>query len=670
MTARILTCLLLIGLAAGPATRAFSAQASTKADIAKLVAEAASYQPGQSREPFRRIEELLRDSSSSVRKQVEAGLVQLLGPGSTFEARRFACKQLGIVGTKSALPALAKLLQSDETAGIACLALTTYPRGKADEVLRAALPPATGVARIQIINTLGDRRDRNAVKLLAPLAGDADLSVAKAALASLGKIGNQAAWKAITSVPKDVDPAVQAAVTEASLRCAETFAASGDWKGATPIYETLLASSQPVYVRRAAFDALLCLDKAQAQPRILQVLHGSDSTLKPVAIASVRTLPSTNASEVFAADLPSLPSQEQVWLIDSLAARGDTAACTAIGNSLASPDAAVRRAAISALGRIGSTWCVGMFASALARTPDAEERHAVESALIGLQGGAQTDQAIAAALEKSSANARASLIAALARRQGPAANSLLLAEAGRPDPAAAKAALRALAKTAGPAEVTPLLERLTGAPDAALRSEAESAVVQALARIDSPVRRSVLVRGALGWAQTIDSRTVILGLLPACGDATALAFLSGATADHDTRVRDAAVRALADWPDVSAWDALASLYGQPATESVRGLALRGLVRLAGEANAHPDAKLVERYRQLLAGAHGDADLRLILGSLGGAASPGTLELALPLLANAGVRAEAEVAVKKIAEAIKAQHPQAAQEALKRLQPKL
>ena len=84
---------------------------------------------------------------------------------------------------------------------------------------------------------------------------------------------------------------------------------------------------------------MLRLDKAQAQQRILEVLHGSDSALKPVAIANVRALPSTNASEVFAGALANLTSQEQVWMIDSLAARGDAPACTAIGNSLASPDA-------------------------------------------------------------------------------------------------------------------------------------------------------------------------------------------------------------------------------------------------------------------------------------------------------------------------------------------
>jgi hypothetical protein len=88
-----------------------------------------------------------------------------------------------------------------------------------------------------------------------------------------------------------------------------------------------------------------------------------------------------------------------------------------------------------------------------------------------------------------------------------------------------------------------------------------------------------------------------------------------------------------------------------------------------EENAHPDAKLIAHYRELLPEAQSDADLRLILGALGGAAHPDALKLALPLLDKTGVHAEAEVAVKKIAEAIKAQYPQAAEEALKRLRSK-
>src|ERR1022692_2791793 len=134
MRTRRLTFLFIIGLAATLAISASAAQEPSRADITKLVAETAAYQPGQSREPFRRIEELVGQPSTAMRKHLEAGLVQLLAPTSSFEARRFACKQLGIIGSKSALPALGELLKSEETAGIACLALTTYPPGKADEI--------------------------------------------------------------------------------------------------------------------------------------------------------------------------------------------------------------------------------------------------------------------------------------------------------------------------------------------------------------------------------------------------------------------------------------------------------------------------------------------------------------------------------------------------------
>jgi HEAT repeat protein len=653
------------GFASAPPT----APPLRKADIAKLVAEAASYQPGQSREPLRRIEELVAQPSPGGRQQLEAGLVQLLAPASTFEARRFACKQLGIIGSKTALPALSGLLTSDETAGIACLALTTYPPGKADEVLRGALPSAHGAARIQIITTLGDRRDSKAVKLLAELAADSDVAIVEAAIAALGKIGDQAAWKAIVALPKGVDPALRSTLTEATFRCAEARAVAGDVKAATALYEEQLAASQPTYVRRAALDALLRLDKAGGQQRILEVLHGSDSALKPVAIFNVRALPSTNASVVFAGTLAHLAPQEQVWMIDSLAARGDTPACVALGNSLASPEPGVRGAAISALGRMGNAWCVSLFARALDHYKDAKDQRAVESALVSLPGGAQTDSAIIEALRNSSGNTRAYLITALAQRQGPAANPVLLAEAGQSDPVVAKAALRGLAKTATGKDVKPVLEKLTKARDAAVLTEAQTAAAQALARVENPVSRSALVREALGWAQSDDSRVALLGLLPVCGDATALITVKAAAVSPDTAIRDAGIAALADWPDLSAWDALAAVYLQPPTESLREPALRGLVRLVGEENAHPSPRLGEHYRQLLDGARGDADLRLILGALGDAAQTGALKLALPLLDNAGVRAEAEVAVKKLAEAIKGQDPKAAQEALDRLQRK-
>ena len=46
------------------------------------------------------MEEWLRESSSSGRKQLEAGLVQLLSLGTSYEARSSPAQQLGIIGSK------------------------------------------------------------------------------------------------------------------------------------------------------------------------------------------------------------------------------------------------------------------------------------------------------------------------------------------------------------------------------------------------------------------------------------------------------------------------------------------------------------------------------------------------------------------------------------------
>lgn len=659
----------LLGLT--PVSSAFSQAPPTPADISRIVAEATTYQSGQSLEPFRTLEDWARQSVGKrpLQRQLQPGLIQLLGPASTFEAQRFACKLLAVIGDEQSLPALANLLKNDSTAGIACLALTTYPPGSADETLRNALAPAHGAAQIQIVNALGDRRDSLSVKLLVPLAHDADRVVAEAAIASLGKIGDKPAQAALTSLRHSAPPALEPAVTAATLRCAQTLAAAGRRKAAVALYEQLLTTSQPPSIRRAALGALFGLDKDRGERRIVQVLRGSDAALKPVAIAAVPSLRAKGASAKFAAELPRLQPDEQVWLIDSLAARADPAARKAVAQAAASPHPTVRLTAISALGRIGDASDVALLARRLAQGPDADERRAIESSLCNLSGGDRTDAAILAELKRASGAARVSLISPLAQREGAEANRVLFEETDNPDPAVAKAAFRALGKTAIGSDLPILLDKTVAAGDAEVRASAESAAAQALARVDSPAQRSALVRNSLGRAQTIEGRAAMFALLPNCGDSDALAALQAAARDLDVRVRTPAVRALADWPNDSSWDTLAAIYRQPESETFRRIALPGLLRLADEANAHPDPKLVERYRLLLAGAHGDADLKQILGALGSAAHPGALDLALPFLDNPGVKAEAQVAVKLIAQAIKAEHPKAAEEALARLQSK-
>lgn len=637
------------------------------ADLPQLITDAAKYESDKSPEPLRQIEQLIRDWSSQpiLRSELETALVKLLAPTATFEARRFACQQLMIIGTDASLPALAELLKNEETVGIACLALSSQRSPKAAEVLRNALAGASGKARLQLISALGNHQDSQSVPTLAGLARDPDAAVASTAILALGKIGSTAAHDAVAALRKENKPAVAWAVAEATLRVVEQLTAKRDRKAAAALAQELLATAQAANIRRGAFGALLRLDQDGGEGRIVETLHGQDALLKPVAITAVGTLKSGGASKKFARELPKLSPQEQAWMIDALATRGDAAARSAIRDAIASPAAPVRLAAFSAIGRLNDTAAAPLLCATLAKTPDREERQEIASALGQLRGSA-TDKSLLTELKRAQGDLRRELIGIVAKRGNRVAVPALLDETGSSDAATATAAFQALARLAEAADFQPLLAKLTGlkVPDA--RDAAESAVASAMAKISDPARRSEVLGGALAKATDVEVRCSLLRLMPNCGCGDALAVLTVALKDSDTRVRETAVRALADWPDTLVWDTLLGVWRQPEKEAYGTLAMRGLVRLADGGNAKVDAALIDRYRQLFDGARRDDERKLVLGALAGAASPEALQLALAQLPNKAVRAETAAAVQKIAAAIRAKHPQVAQDALRQL----
>lgn len=660
----------LLALCTGMALciRAATTTGSTN-ELNALVQAASNYQSGQSAEPLRALEEAVRQSFAAPesRKGVERALIKLLAADSSYEAKKFACEQLAIVGSQSALPAIRSLLNEPETASIACFALSTFPPGPADAALREELKWVTGGTRLQIITALGDRRDAKAVDLISKDARSADEPLAEAAISALAKIGTPAAFQVISGLREKMPSPLSPALEDATLRFAGGFAQTGNAKRAKPLYEDLLAKSKTPAVRRTALAALLKLDADGGESRILETLSGPDDVLKPVAIAAIAHVRTPGASERFASEIHHLKPEEQALMIDILAARGDDFSRVALAKALASTEPLTRRAAIVAVGRIGDPYFASMLARSSQLATDPEENRAIESALTQLKGGSETDKRLVAELKTSLPKARVQLIGAVVRRQGAAANPVLLEETDNSDPTVAKAAFRALGKTATSAEAPQVLAKLASMKDAGVRTEAESAAAQVLARIENPGERSAVLREALGKAgNSPETKAALLPLLPACADADSLALTQAAVADAEPQVRDAALRALSEWPDAAAWGPLLECYRQPAAGAAHGLALRGLVRLIGEQNAKPEPGIVNRYRELFEGARSDADLKLILGALAGYAQPDALPLALPLLSHPAVRPEAIVAVRRIAEATKAQNPQQAEDALKRL----
>lgn len=128
-------------------------------------------------------------SAEQIMALTAAKLVAIIqDPAASTYAKAKACMRLAVVGGRSAVPAVAPLLVDAQLSHYARFALEPNPDPSASDVLRTALTSAKGATLVGIINSLGHRRDGRALPTLERLRHDADLAVADAADAAMGRI--------------------------------------------------------------------------------------------------------------------------------------------------------------------------------------------------------------------------------------------------------------------------------------------------------------------------------------------------------------------------------------------------------------------------------------------------------------------------------------------------
>jgi len=147
----------------------------------------------------------------------EKELIAVLRSDAPEADKALACKRLAIHGSADAVPDLAKLLGHARLASWARIPLEAIPDAACDRVLREAAGGLQGTLLIGVINSLGVRRDAQAVGLLAKRLGDGDAAVASAAAIALGLVGDEAAVAALRPALAAGPPAVRDAAAERLL---------------------------------------------------------------------------------------------------------------------------------------------------------------------------------------------------------------------------------------------------------------------------------------------------------------------------------------------------------------------------------------------------------------------------------------------------------------------
>ncbi|MBL7221324.1 MAG: HEAT repeat domain-containing protein [Phycisphaerae bacterium] len=579
----------------------------------------------------------------------EKQLIETLKGKAPQAEKDLACRELQVIGTEACIDALAAMLTDVKLSHMARYALEPMPYPRASKVMRDALDKTSGPTKVGLLISLGFRRDAASAGVLTALLKDKDPAVAGASAAALGRIGTLEAAKALGAFRGSADKALQVIVAEASLTAAEQLAQAGKQDEAASICKELQADKWPAHVRLGAFVGLLGSGGEDAVSQAVAAISGKDAAMRAAAISHVSKLKGKDVGKRLAVGLDKLPAGAQALLIEALGDLGDAAVLPTIVKSASNADAGVRMAAIRAIGKIGDVSCVKLLCNTVVSSKDSSEQQAAVNSLHGLKGD-KVNSTIVASMKTAPAEAKVKLIEALVTRKATEAVGDLVSQAKGPDAKVRIAALRALGWIAQPADIKALILLAVKPVDDPARSTAELSIVQVARKIADDTTRADAVLEALKDVGSLSATCSLLRVLGGIGTAKAFEVVASALKGTNAEIRDAAVRALSDWPDSRSLDALLAVIRTTDNPKHRVLAMRGCVRILilGDCTVQ---RTLASYRELIKASKTPEDTKLVLSGLGAVADPAALEVIEPFMAKKEFLAEAEFAKLGVARAI-------------------
>ena len=591
-----------------------------------------------------------RPGAEAERAAVAKALAAKLGPATPQLARVWLLRQLQLMGRAEVVPAIAALLD-DKDALVresARRALQYIPAEEAAAALRGALDRAAAPEwRVAVINALGGRKDATSVPAIAKLAADKDESVAAAAAAALGRIGGPEAAQALRAARAAAPAKLKPAVTDAYLLCADQLLAAGKKPEAEAIYKEVYTPSEPKPTRLAALRGLVLTAGEGAIALIADGLASPDPQTQGISMSLAQEVPGPAATKALADLAPKLAPPMQASLIGLLGRRGDAVAKPAVLAAAKSADDSIRIAALGALGTLGDASDVMFLAKTAAGAPGPES-DAARASLAALRG-ADINKAALNAMATPDAKVRAELLRALAARRAAEAVPVIVKSLGDADAAVRIEGAKSLETLGDEKAVPPLIAYLAKAQTDEENQAAEKALLAACGRAANKDACLQPVMAALPQSK-MPAHGSLLRALGRLGGDKALAAARTAAADADPKVKEAAVRALADWPDSAAGPDLLAIAKSDTKGTLPVLGLRGYIRLAGLPEQAPAQKM-QMCREALAVAKRPEEKRAVLAVLGEVNTAESLKMISPMLDDGTVKEEAAQAATKVAKAL-------------------
>lgn len=569
--------------------------------------------------------------------------IEVLNSGADQKEKADACRELAHLGTPEALSALVKLLPDPDLSHMARYAMETMPGSEVDAALRKALESLKGRQLVGVIASLGVRHDEKADRPIAELLSNADPEVAIAAARALGSIGTARAVKSLQQALPGTAGQQQLAICEGLLRAAER---ADSPRQAQRIYDNLRElTSAPHQVRTAALRGAVLTRGDKGVELLLQALRGSDYSQTAAAARIAQELRAPVVTRALSAELPQLPADKQVLVLQTLGQRADDAALPAIFRVVDTGEKPAQIEALRAATRIAEPSAVPVFLKAM-RNNDREVARAAQDSLAAFPGK-EADAVVTKMLKSDQQAERLLAMDLVSRRRMKSALPALFDATKSSQPEVRVAAVRKIGELGGVDDMPRLLDYFSAAKEARDVEAAEQALGALCLNSGNP--GACVDRLADRLAKSAPAqRAALLRILTAAGGPKALGHVRAAVKDSNTEVRSAAIRALSSWSSAEAAPDLLDLARTSSSPSDKMVSLRGYFGLAklSEVSAEQRLKMCQEAKPL---AQRPEEKRLLLAALGDLNSTQAVAEIEPFLADDTVKEEAATALVGIAD---------------------
>jgi HEAT repeat protein len=315
------------------------------------------------------------------------------------------------------------------------------------------------------------------------------------------------------------------------------------------------------------------------------------------------------------------------------------------------------------MGTLGDVSSVDMLVAAVVSSGGDEQKAAQES-LYRLRG-ADVDDAILKKLPDAEPKAKVELVRSCEQRDVKKSVPVLMKTAKDADAKVRMESIKAMRALAEPQDIPALIE-LQLAATGNDRDELEKTVVVVAHKIAEGKGQGQAVLAALPTAKDADAKCSLLSVLGKIGDEAALPVLRESLGDKEDKIKDAAVRALSDWPTAAPAADLLKVAQTSENQVHKTLALRGYVRLAGLKSSRPAEETMKMYKDAMALAADVSEKKMVLSGLGSTDSFEAMQMAAGYLDDKDLKEEAEAAVVKIAESTMKGHSRETKETLQKV----